>query len=207
MPVTSPAIELAAVTKQFDGKRHVVALDHVTLSIARGEMVSVIGPSGSGKSTLLNLVGGLDRPSSGEVRVDGEALAGPLRRSPHQGPARQDRLHFPVLQPAADALVPRKRRPAAAPARLAAAQSGRARARAARSRATRPPAAAPARGAVGRRAPARRHRPRVVDLPADSARGRADGQPRHAEPATRSSRSSAISTPGSAPRSSSSRTT
>lgn len=76
MDATPPVIELAAVTKQFDGKRRVVALDDVTLAIARGEMVSVIGPSGSGKSTLLNLVGGLDRPSSGEVRVDGEALAG-----------------------------------------------------------------------------------------------------------------------------------
>src|SRR5471032_2955036 len=69
-------IDLDAVTKQFAGKRDVVALDAVSLSIPRGEMVSIIGPSGSGKSTLLNLVGGLDRPSSGEVRVDGEALAG-----------------------------------------------------------------------------------------------------------------------------------
>ena len=69
-------IELAGVTKEFEGKRHVVALQGVTLTIARGEMVSIIGPSGSGKSTLLNLVGGLDRPTSGEVRVDGEALAG-----------------------------------------------------------------------------------------------------------------------------------
>jgi putative ABC transport system ATP-binding protein len=69
-------IELDRVTKQFEGKRDVRALDGVSLSIARGEMVSIIGPSGSGKSTLLNLVGGLDRPSSGEVRVDGQALAG-----------------------------------------------------------------------------------------------------------------------------------
>jgi putative ABC transport system ATP-binding protein len=69
-------IELDQVTKQFDGKRRVVALDHVTLSIEAGEMVSIIGPSGSGKSTLLNLIGGLDRPTSGTVSVDGATLGG-----------------------------------------------------------------------------------------------------------------------------------
>src|SRR5678816_1022752 len=69
-------IELDEVTRQFAGKRDVIALDAVSLTIPRGEMVSIIGPSGSGKSTLLNLIGGLDRPSSGEVRVDGEALGG-----------------------------------------------------------------------------------------------------------------------------------
>jgi putative ABC transport system ATP-binding protein len=69
-------IELDQVTKQFDGKRRVVALDHVTLSIDAGEMVSIIGPSGSGKSTLLNLIGGLDRPTSGTVSVDGATLGG-----------------------------------------------------------------------------------------------------------------------------------
>ena len=69
-------IDLDRVTRQFEGKRHVTALHDVTLSIPRGEMVSIIGPSGSGKSTLLNLVGGLDRPTSGQVRVDNETLGG-----------------------------------------------------------------------------------------------------------------------------------
>lgn len=53
-----------------------VALDTVDLRIDKGEMVSLVGPSGSGKSTLLNLIGGLDRPSSGDVEVDGARLAG-----------------------------------------------------------------------------------------------------------------------------------
>jgi putative ABC transport system ATP-binding protein len=70
------AIELDRVTKQFAGKRNVTALDAVSLAIPRGEMVSIIGPSGSGKSTLLNLIGGLDRASAGQVRVDGEDLSG-----------------------------------------------------------------------------------------------------------------------------------
>jgi putative ABC transport system ATP-binding protein len=69
-------IQLHQVTKQFAGKRDVSALRGVTLSIAKGEMVSIIGPSGSGKSTLLNLVGGLDRPTAGEVRVGGQTLGG-----------------------------------------------------------------------------------------------------------------------------------
>ena len=69
-------IELDRVRKQFDGRRQVTALDEVSLSIPKGEIVSIIGPSGSGKSTLLNLIGGLDRPSSGEVRIDGKTLGG-----------------------------------------------------------------------------------------------------------------------------------
>jgi putative ABC transport system ATP-binding protein len=68
-------IALDHVSKTFEGKRHVTALDDVNLSIEPGEMVSVIGPSGSGKSTLLNLVGGLDRPTSGQVRIDDETLS------------------------------------------------------------------------------------------------------------------------------------
>jgi putative ABC transport system ATP-binding protein len=68
-------IQLRGVSKQFDGKRKVTALERVDLTVERGEMASIVGPSGSGKSTLLNLIGGLDRPSEGEIRIDGEALA------------------------------------------------------------------------------------------------------------------------------------
>jgi putative ABC transport system ATP-binding protein len=68
-------ILLRGVSKQFDGKRQVTALDGIDLSIARGEMTSIVGPSGSGKSTLLNLIGGLDQPSRGEIELDGEALS------------------------------------------------------------------------------------------------------------------------------------
>lgn len=67
-------IQLSKVSKEFDGKRRVTALRDIDLLIGRGEMVSIVGPSGSGKSTLLNLIGGLDRASSGEVRIDGQAI-------------------------------------------------------------------------------------------------------------------------------------
>ncbi|MCS7026651.1 MAG: ABC transporter ATP-binding protein [Bryobacteraceae bacterium] len=67
-------IQLESVSKHFDGKRKVTALDQVSLSISKGEMVSIVGASGSGKSTLLNLIGGLDRPSSGEIIIDGQSL-------------------------------------------------------------------------------------------------------------------------------------
>ena len=67
-------ISLAHVSKVFDGKRKATALENVDLHIEKGEVVSIVGPSGSGKSTLLNLIGGLDRPSSGEIRIEGESL-------------------------------------------------------------------------------------------------------------------------------------
>ena len=68
-------ISLRGVSKSFEGKRKVTALNHIDLTIEPGEMASIVGPSGSGKSTLLNLIGGLDRPSEGEVSLDGETLS------------------------------------------------------------------------------------------------------------------------------------
>jgi putative ABC transport system ATP-binding protein len=68
-------ILLRGVSKTFDGKRKVTALDGIDLSIAKGEMASLVGPSGSGKSTMLNLIGGLDRPTQGEVELDGQPLS------------------------------------------------------------------------------------------------------------------------------------
>ncbi|MFB9631389.1 ABC transporter ATP-binding protein [Nonomuraea helvata] len=66
-------VDLHEVTKTYPGG--VTALGGVTLSIGHGEMVAIVGPSGSGKSTMLNLIGTLDRPTTGTVRIDGHDVA------------------------------------------------------------------------------------------------------------------------------------
>ena len=69
-------ISLAAVHRHFVvGEQVVHAVSDASLSVAAGEFVALAGPSGSGKSTLLNLIGGLDRPSAGEITIDGRDLA------------------------------------------------------------------------------------------------------------------------------------
>ena len=70
--------------------------------------MSIVGPSGSGKSTLLNLIGGLDTPTGGEIEMDGSRSSGLYRRRTDACAPRQDRIHFPILQSAADADMSRK---------------------------------------------------------------------------------------------------
>ncbi len=68
--------ELVNATKKYKQKnREITALDNVTLSIKTGDMVAIQGPTGGGKSTLLQLLGGLDRPTSGGIDIDGNDIA------------------------------------------------------------------------------------------------------------------------------------
>jgi putative ABC transport system ATP-binding protein len=76
VPESPPHVRLHGVCKDYDehGRPHTV-LEDVTADIARGELIVLVGRSGSGKSTLLNIIGGLDRPTRGEIRIGGEALS------------------------------------------------------------------------------------------------------------------------------------
>lgn len=70
-------LEVKELTKVYGkGENAVTALNHVSFQVEKGEFVAVIGPSGSGKSTLMNLIGGIDRPTSGSVKIDGKEIYG-----------------------------------------------------------------------------------------------------------------------------------
>ncbi|MBK8181202.1 MAG: ABC transporter ATP-binding protein [Planctomycetes bacterium] len=73
--MTTPRLECRKLSKRLaSGSREIALLTDVDLAVAPGEFVAVVGRSGSGKSTLLGLLAGLDRPSSGEVLIDGRAI-------------------------------------------------------------------------------------------------------------------------------------
>jgi putative ABC transport system ATP-binding protein len=73
-PTTQAVVSLSGVTRRYDQGAGYVAVDDVSLQVAPDSFVFIMGPSGSGKSTLLNLIAGLDRPTKGDVVVDGVAL-------------------------------------------------------------------------------------------------------------------------------------
>src|SRR5215510_15836701 len=73
---TESVLDLVDVTKAYGEQPPVLALREVSFSVERGELVAIVGPSGSGKSTLLHVMGTLERPSSGIVRIGGVDAAG-----------------------------------------------------------------------------------------------------------------------------------
>ncbi len=73
--MNEPLIKLHDVSKRFvKGKETITIFEHLNLEIPRGDFVAIMGPSGSGKTTLLNLIGGIDRATSGEITFDGNRV-------------------------------------------------------------------------------------------------------------------------------------
>ncbi len=87
-------VEVDRVTRVYEekGMPPANALRGVSLTVEKGEFMALAGPSGSGKTTLLNLIGGLDAVSSGEIRIDGQALSGLSRKA--LADLRRDRIGF-----------------------------------------------------------------------------------------------------------------
>jgi putative ABC transport system ATP-binding protein len=91
-----PVLELDQVTKQYAASPPVRALDQVSLAVTAGELTGIVGPSGSGKSTLLHLMGTLDQPTTGTVRVTG--LDSALMRDRELAGLRASRIGFVFQQ-------------------------------------------------------------------------------------------------------------
>ena len=87
----TPLLELSGITKRYDGAEDEV-LSSIELTVEAGDMVGIVGPSGSGKSTLLNIIGTLDQPSDGTVKLEGNDV---LAMNANQLAAlRNERLGF-----------------------------------------------------------------------------------------------------------------
>ncbi|MFN7929184.1 MAG: ATP-binding cassette domain-containing protein [Blastocatellia bacterium] len=91
-------IELSNVSKVVtSGSENLTILYSVTITIPRGQFVSVIGPSGSGKSTMLGLIAGLDNPTTGDIFLDGQNIT-KMSEDPISGISwREIRIHFSII--------------------------------------------------------------------------------------------------------------
>jgi len=92
MAKSEPVLRLENVSKLYSGEIPFLALDSASLEIGKGELIAIIGPSGSGKSTLLHLLGCLDKPTSGEIYIDGKAIS--EMRDDELADARRDTVGF-----------------------------------------------------------------------------------------------------------------
>src|SRR5258708_13015781 len=97
--MSDAVLELDDVTKIYGEEPPVFALQGVSFSVRRGELVAIVGPSGSGKSTLLHVIGTLERPSSGVVRIGGGDAARPGDPRPSLLPARGGAFRLPPFFP------------------------------------------------------------------------------------------------------------
>ena len=104
IPRRTPMYQLTGVTKTYQkGRGTVQALQGVDLEINDGELLAIQGPTGHGKSTLLQMLGGLDRPTSGSIDFAGQDLAQLREGQVTRFRADVDRLHLPDVQPGPDA--------------------------------------------------------------------------------------------------------
>jgi spermidine/putrescine transport system ATP-binding protein len=103
----TPSVELRSVTKRFD---QLAAVDDLSLELGRGEFFTLLGPSGCGKTTTLRMVAGFERPTSGEIRIEGEDVA---QLPPHKRPTNtvfQSYALFPHLSVEANVAFGLKRK-------------------------------------------------------------------------------------------------